>query len=605
MKLHILLLLSIIANIAYGQDKAYFLQFKNKDKCENIPISVIDSITFSINAESEFIQKVWRKGDSFNTSVNLTDTTSVLSQDVEYRILNKETEGYNAFITNEGNFCMIKDSVNEQNSSIAIIGNSFSDKKTFVLIDSCGLIQNIIDNGMVYSVFYGTDSLSIYKNDNRLCNIGYEDFSFEDNTKTSRASIITRNPIFKLLNILNQIGNHLTDPIRNTIFDLLRSHTHGRLNNALLDFIQEQSDIDIITLLKWLDDLLDYYFLGNASIETLSYIKQSAYSYILSCSVVLPTSNIPYLQAYNDLGIKHSFNLYMQLRNTNIGGDKQTKEMVPNESKQYNFNFSDLDVHTIYAYEPRLEIVFELPGEAFRMSIDSERDKPIKNSKYIYGEEKEFMTPNIGCSVIKHDNITDKTADITCSYSNIPNNAQCGYKVFKQSDDKGFFVGNGSGDGEHTSTVSGLEPCTEYSYIACVKYKGKEYPSLNGGTFVTKVSDISGTWTCTEEYYFNWDKNYENPQYKDYPVILGKDGTVSIDGKSDYVSSSWSYGANGRLTIKIMDMATSDFNSGFDINLTADDAKAPKKFTGAINNWSFNSTVGYVSRGGHSVVLTR
>ena len=65
MKLHILLLLSIIANIAYGQDKAYFLQFKNKDKCENIPISVIDSITFSINAESEFIQKVWRKGNSF------------------------------------------------------------------------------------------------------------------------------------------------------------------------------------------------------------------------------------------------------------------------------------------------------------------------------------------------------------------------------------------------------------------------------------------------------------------------------------------------------------------------------------------------------------
>lgn len=206
------------------------------------------------------------------------------------------------------------------------------------------------------------------------------------------------------------------------------------------------------------------------------------------------------------------------------------------------------------------------------------------------------------CSTISLVSTTDKSAVVKCSYNNIYNGIQCGVMV--SSDNATMKVSTSNNDGEREISISGLQPATTYNYWAYIEVNG--IPE-NGEvkSFTTNPPDVSGTWTCTEKYYFAWDKNYENPQYKDYPVILGKDGTVSIDGKSDYVSSSWSYGANGRLTIKVMDMATSDFNSGFDINLTADEAKNPKKFTGTINNWSFNSTIGYVSRGGNAVVLTR
>lgn len=179
--------------------------------------------------------------------------------------------------------------------------------------------------------------------------------------------------------------------------------------------------------------------------------------------------------------------------------------------------------------------------------------------------------------------------------------------------------------------VSDLIPSTKYYYKAYLKIDSLKYkdsplvikydngnheedgydkmrPTLTYGnteTFITNPPDISGTWICTEEYYLAWDKNHQNPQYKNYPIVLKKDGTVSIDGKSDYVRSSWGYGASGILNISVTDMATSDFNSGFDIKLSADDSKIPKKFTGVINKWSFNSTVGYVSRGGNAVVLTR
>lgn len=206
-----------------------------------------------------------------------------------------------------------------------------------------------------------------------------------------------------------------------------------------------------------------------------------------------------------------------------------------------------------------------------------------------------------------------------------PDNLYCGKAAFSATGyqeplSSRFFV-----------NVSGLTPSTKYYYRAYLridplKYKNSPLvikydngnheedgydpmrPTLTYGnieTFTTNPTDISGTWICTEEYYFAWDKNYEKPQYKDYPILLREDGTVSIDGKSDYVRSSWRYGSDGRLTISVTDMSTSDFSGGFDINLKADDSKAPKKFTGAINDWSFNSTVGYVSRGGNAVVLTR
>ena len=244
--------------------------------------------------------------------------------------------------------------------------------------------------------------------------------------------------------------------------------------------------------------------------------------------------------------------------------------------------------------------------------IDGFTQFPFTRQRYLWGGPKDPLVTygdvqelkiNISSTTGGHSNVTDKSAVVECTYKGIPKGATCGVEYEAASGR--LRQTTKSENGTHPIQLTGLEPNTTYTYRAYVLYDGVIYYAKNTETFTTNPPDISGTWTCTEEYYFGWDKNYQHPQYKSYPIVLKKDGTVSIDGKSDYVRSSWWYGSDGRLIIAVTDMSTSDFSGGFDINLKADDSKAPKKFTGAINDWSFNSTVGYVSRGGNGVVLTR
>ena len=136
-------------------------------------------------------------------------------------------------------------------------------------------------------------------------------------------------------------------------------------------------------------------------------------------------------------------------------------------------------------------------------------------------------------------------------------------------------------------------------------YDGDIYYAKNSESFTTNPPDISGAWNCTEEWYYAWDKNYEHPQYKTYSIVLNEDGTITKDGKSDYVSSAWSYTKDGNLRIAVTEMATGSYYGGFDLSCTADNANKPMKFTGVYNNWSYNDVIGYVGRGGNSVVLSR
>lgn len=174
--------------------------------------------------------------------------------------------------------------------------------------------------------------------------------------------------------------------------------------------------------------------------------------------------------------------------------------------------------------------------------------------------------------------------------------------------------------------LSGLKPLTKYYYRAYAKLKhekvpvkikydnrnpnevhiGKKAMETYGGvkSFTTLSPDITGTWTCTEEYFESWDKNYEHPKYKSYPVVLNKDGTVLIDGDSG-VSSNWSYGKNGQLNISMMTYATTTANGGTDIKCTTDDPYNPIKFIGTTKNWNYNDVVGFVSHDAHKIELTR
>lgn len=528
-------------------------------------------------------------GDDGNSAgaVGREDTTESAAEGCEYRILEKETDGQDALITSNGFYCIVMDTVDRRGNSIAVVGNINSTKCSYVITDSAGLVQNIAEEDSLYTLFYSKDSVIVYVNNQWERNVSYDDFYFGEGTGVeTRASIITRNPIFRLLEIYDNVKG-----LGSTVA-LAKMLRRGKFNGALKNFLLDLVSIDVSTALRWIDGLLDYYFFGNASIETLPDIKEEACSYRLPCFVSLPISQTPYARVFERIGVSYSFRVGMQLTNTSIGGGKTQKTQSADESRQYDFVFSNLEPGTNYDYEPCLNICYQLPGEAFRASIDPDRDKPITFYKSIYGNKREFMTAYIGCSAGKNDNVTDSSAEITCSFSNIPSGAECGIKLFRESETNGVKHPGATADGEQTITVSGLKPSTSYSYIAYVSYKGKEYTSLNGGAFVTAYPSIVGTWSCTE-----------GMAADSYTITLNADGTATINDGMDYLSAGWS--RSGKMVyINGILIATQTQTTGKQWEGEILSLESPTYIKGTCNTWNYNTIGSYRSEPA-SMTMTR
>lgn len=172
----------------------------------------------------------------------------------------------------------------------------------------------------------------------------------------------------------------------------------------------------------------------------------------------------------------------------------------------------------------------------------------------------------------------------------------------KKGDDNWMYFSSSSQEGKRNISVSGLKPCTEYTYVSYVKYKGVEYPSIYGGGFTTDLPDISGTWTCTEEYYpHSWSTT---PNYKTYSLTLNKDGSASCSEYDSIVSGSWSFNGNGTVRISIMNIATQTVNTGTEWSGKVDSIENPTKVTGSTYIWNYNQ-YGYFRGDSHSIVMTR
>lgn len=596
------LLFLFLFTIVYGQNETFLLQCKTGDSIINIKTSAIDSITFQVEG-SDVFQNIWCGSQLYKTEVKDNDIVGVSPSLNEYNFISDKKKGYSTILTNNGDYCSLLNDSTYANMTLAVMGNLRSSQKDYAIIDSVGLVQSISLDDSIYSFIYGKDSLIVYLNNDWKCNIPYDIFSHRDNM--TRASWLTRNSIFNLLNRISIISNYVNKPVKSAISDMLKAQI-GNNNDWLNLLIETLDGIDLLDLLRFLDKALDSNYFGEAFISTLDPKQNSMCNYDLGCYTTIPSIDTPFYKENKHRGVSYTFRVGMNLHEDIIGGKNMCQEK---EALDFNtwFNFSDLNVGTSYTFEPRLDVEYSISDEAYWLSIDEDPKKigPQKVRKSIYGEEKNFTIGLIGCGVGEPQNVTDKSADLECTYSNIPEGAVCGVKVVNTSTKQETKVSNGTTDGTRTAKVTGLKPNTEYAYTGYVTYKGVDYPSWNGGGFTTLPPDISGAWNCTEKWYYAWDKQGEHPQYKTYSIVLNEDGTIIKDGKSDYVTSSWGYTKDGNLGIAVTEMATISYIGGFDLSCTADNANDPKKFTGVYNHWSCNDVVGYVGRGGNSVVLSR
>ena len=211
----------------------------------------------------------------------------------------------------------------------------------------------------------------------------------------------------------------------------------------------------------------------------------------------------------------------------------------------------------------------------------------------------DFTTPLPSATTIGKESVEERSAVVKCSFSNIPEGAICGVQYGR---DGSYNVAiASSSDGETTVNLTGLKPGTDYSYRAFIQYEGENY---YGETLVltTAFPDISGTWSCTEEYYpHSWSTT---PSYETYSLTLYKDGSASCSKYENIESGTWGFQGDGTVVVSIITIATQTVTSGVEWSGKIEDMENPTRIKGGTHNWNYNQ-IGAFTGDTRSFLMTK
>lgn len=600
MRKYIFFLLMAVGMVTAVAQKKNTLTFSVDAAERNINISLIDSITYSYD-EGKLYQYVWHEGKNIAYPVKSDDNIGFgFVDESEYRLYDKSVDGIDALITSRGDYCAIIDTGDTYGNRCAVLGNRNFPNKDYAVIDSVGLVREVVSDDNVYSFLYATDCMVVLCNGTWLRNIAYKDLSVSESTQVQETEI--KSPVFRYLNLISQIRTYLEMPVGQTIINLTQAQYKGNANNKL-DFIDDVvEEMELSERLKRLDEVIDKYCFADASITTVTPLRKSMCRYMLACEYSEATVDMPYLKCCSQYGIPCSFKIIADLRGNHNVEEPLRQNVVPEKSGKYSFGFSELDLQTEYTYEPMLEVCIEFPSESFCCSVDKDRDKPVIYRRYKHGEPSVFDIGNVECSIDDLKDVTEKSAKIECTYGNVPEGAVCGVKVTNVATKEELRLPNGDTDGTRVVEASDLKPCTEYTYVGYVTYKGVDYTSGDEGRFTTLPPDISGEWICKEKHYKFGNINL--PYYTTYTVELHKDGTMTCSDISGGISSSWSLQSDGTIAFEIVDIATQTSGSGKKWKGKVDNMYNPQKMTGYTNRWNYNQS-GFFNGESYEFELTR
>lgn len=598
---------------------------------EILNAALTDSITYE-KSGTVYLQKVWRDGKAFSTVVAETGMKMMpQNTPLEYQVFTAEEDGTDAVWASDGSYAILYEQAENEKFTL-VSGILGCEDREYVILDKDGYLENMVVDGEMVSFSYMPNQLWIIDQNGKVkAQIPYSYFDDDANAaqkkNITRASGLSRNPIYNALTLNKKIKNYLKSPIKSFCSDLLRHFSEGayrRYGGLLNDLIDAGLDLtDLANLLTLAERLNEVQFFGNASITTLP-ANVDFFDAKLSCEVAgLPSDKHIWYQfakeSYIDL-LDYNFELSMELCDNvaySSSLEKQSKNISSDGKQTFPFTVDKID-HT-YFYEPALKLtvtievdaqaaykacVGELPSGSHEIPEGKTRKQ---RSCTIYGNRETFYTPGIGCSILSVENVADNSADIKCSFSEVPDNAN--NYVYVKNIETGSMqrVSARKILGEQTINVGGLEPCTKYEAYCVIYVNGQTFLSRETKTFTTNPPDISGTWTCVETYYKNG--NYSNPQYRTYTIVLNKNGKAEVNNGEDFSSweafDGWSWELYGNtLQMQCTLIATQTQNTGEKIKGTVDNLNDPKKITGRRFNWNFNQ-YGYFESDGWEIVMTR
>ena len=530
------------------------------------------------------------------SAINNMDVSKV-EQLLEYQLFEKEIDGIDGIITQDGAYALLKETPN--NDAIVLIFGMFDEEdKDYMLIDGNGFIKAMsIGNNELLSFLYTPDCVWILDDIGIvIAEIPYDEFMLPENEPQTRATIITRNPIYQALSIRNLIKDFLKKPIKTASRKILENFLNGKLGrsgetvNNFIDAVFEVTDI--LNLLDLLDHLQEIEFFGIAELVTLPANIEDVVNVGLPCEIKNLSDKRPHYyakQKYGDV-VNYSYTLGMNVYENSsfISSIINTQSKTVSGNGIETFEFKADKLNHIYGYEPslKIDITIEIDLEAACKAtiqdlppgyqIPAGETKLSKKSCIIYGDKESFVTPNVGGIIYDVLNVTDKSADINCSFSKTPSGAICGIEY--SSDKSGVQRQTTSNSvGERIVTLSSLQPDTKYTCKAYVQYAGETYYSETSESFTTDpepLPDLSGIWIFDQKYYGNHSLTIElilESSTKHIATYKAKSGYYGVNQLSVTICSDgsgsigcWnSYGYTGRFNGTFNDSYTVLSGDGF------------------------------------------
>lgn len=596
---------------------------KNSDF--SINCSIVDSITYR-QASDVFIEQVWSDGKIIYSDEAIVGKSYCPEvNNTEYEYLNMEEDGIDFMLSSEGYFALLRQ-MPSNDDIVLVCGNQNINKAEYLVFNSSGYLKAMsLETGIV-SFFYVSDAvLVIDQKGDIIAEIPYTEFESDTTEQSeqipSRATALTRNPLYKALNLKKTISNYIKSPLKSItrhLISCLLNEAGGRYGGTIDNIIDTFFDMsDYLNLIELLEKLNEISFFGNAALKTLPSENLDFLDVDLPCEIIglsEDTSLCHYIKQKYETITDFSYTLTMNLYEdyTWLSPVIASKSEVISSNGKYSFHFSVNKFFHTYTYEPCLKMDVTVDVDASAAYKASMHNLPpgytfpenahssYSQSCEIYGDQLDFLTPEVGSSPLKTENIKDTSAEIVCTFPQLPPSASL-YVILKWGNSENRYNAR-KVVGPQTVIIEGLLPMTEYTVFTAISLNGTEIISKESISFTTDIPDITGIWNCQQE---NWNHLTQQTSYETYSITLHPDKTVSCSKYTDIVSGRWAYSKDGKLTISIMDMATQTFNSGFDWTFKANDIKNPTKFTGSVTGWNFNNVIGYVSGDGHPCELTR
>lgn len=472
-----------------------------------INTSIIDSITYT-KINNDFIQNLWYDGKIIESN-KAKEGVSFSPTEIlpNYKYCTYEDCGMEGILTENGRYAFVT-ATPDSTGYIYTFGKIGDDQNNCILYDSLGYIKSIVNDGEQYQVLYSNESLWIVdKSGNLKTEIPYADL-VEENTNSHAHSLrrtmyLDNVPFYSWINNANSIFGYLGNWKQSLSLDLLHGLLRGegnRYGDVAGYLIKAGLTGNLLDYLNAFNGEVDMFFFANASVTALDAIEEDICSYKIPCKVEGLYNNTCAVKFYSKYNEIMDIDLKLELsanKSSYPHNEPQFQDQKITGDGIYPFSFNFKELEELYDYEPSLTMDITLYGKDVLKTINN-----IFNPIYFFhllshpysqyhrtckikGKGNSLVTGSVSSTVNKVDNVKTTTADVICSFSEVPSGANCVVFISRDGSDIGLTFNGAPGKTSQTIKATGLSVNTKYVASTYITYHGRVYDGVKSVTFTT------------------------------------------------------------------------------------------------------------------------